>query len=132
MDTAAREELIRRNIEAWNSPDWEAELGRLWQPDAAVVAPEGWPEAGRFQGLEAVRQQFRRVKDSWSGERLTVEEISHAGPRSLARMTWRLRGEASGVDMDTTMWSLYSFREGRIADVAFFQDGDAAKAAAAE
>lgn len=30
MNTAAREQLIRRNIDAWNSPDWEAELGRLW------------------------------------------------------------------------------------------------------
>ena len=35
-----------------------AGVAELYAPDAFMVAPEGWPEGGRFEGRDAVMRQY--------------------------------------------------------------------------
>jgi hypothetical protein len=61
VDFQEREAILRASLDGWNSPEWETELRRIWDPEGAVVAPEGWPESGTFAGWDAMIEQWRRL-----------------------------------------------------------------------
>jgi ketosteroid isomerase-like protein len=124
-DDLPNESLLRRSVEAWNADDWEL-LESLWNPDGHILAPEGWPEAGRRDGWVAIREQFERIKDSWMEERVEVLAVRSVGERLLADIRWRVRGEASGAPLEVPMWMLCEFEEGRFLSIEYFLDhGDA-------
>jgi len=109
-ESSTNEPLLRRSIEAWNASDWET-LESLWDPAGAIVAPEGWPEYGVFEGWPAIREQLKRVKDSWTEEHVEVLSVRPAGERLLAEVRWIVRGEASGAPLEVVMWMLATVGE---------------------
>jgi ketosteroid isomerase-like protein len=56
-------EVVRAGFEAWNAGDMDA-LRELYDADAIMRPPEGWPEPGPFVGREAVMRQFQQNRDS--------------------------------------------------------------------
>ncbi|MGH2981505.1 MAG: nuclear transport factor 2 family protein [Solirubrobacterales bacterium] len=128
----AEEDLdhIRRSIDAWNRNDWEA-MEASATPEISIVAPEGWPESGVFEGWPAVRRQYERLKGSWSDERIEVLALDPVGDdRVLAHLHWTGHGETSGLDLDLRTWGLNTLEDGRITRTEFFLDRDAAMRAA--
>jgi ketosteroid isomerase-like protein len=123
------ESVLRRSIEAWNADDWNT-LKSLWNPTGHIVAPDGWPEAGRRDGWDAMRQQWRRIKDSWTEERVELLAVRSLGDRLLADIRWTVRGEASGAALEVDMWMLCAFQEGRFTSLHYFLDHEAALAEA--
>jgi ketosteroid isomerase-like protein len=123
------ESVLRRSIDAWNANDWEV-LESLWNPDGTIVAPEGWPEPGPREGWDAIREQFERIKDSWTEERAEVLSIRPIGDRLFAEIRWTVRGEASGAPLEVGMWMLCDLEGGRFSAIEYFLDRDAAHAAA--
>jgi ketosteroid isomerase-like protein len=106
-------EVVRRFYEAWNAGDMNA-LGELYDPDAVVRAPDGWPEPGPFVGREAVMRQFRQMRETWdadAGEPLS--DFIDAGDRVVVRFVWRGAGHGPESTMEFTV--VYTLREGRIA-----------------
>ena len=130
MDSGEREELVRRSIEAWTSEDWEQALSELWSPTGVIVAPEGWPESGTFEGWEAMVEQWRRIKDSWAEERIEEVSVQSVDDRVLAEFRWSLRGEASGAPLEVQGWILCEFDGERLSKMTYFLDGDEARGAA--
>jgi ketosteroid isomerase-like protein len=124
-------DLVRRSIEGWNENDWET-LRAIWDPEGEIVAPEGWPEAGTFQGWDQLLDQWRRVKDSWNEEHAEAHSLTPVGDRVLAEGVWSMTGEASGAPVEVEMGMLYEFRGGRISRIRYFLDRKAARAAAEE
>jgi ketosteroid isomerase-like protein len=123
-------ELIRRTVEAWNRDDWAA-MERDVVPEIAVQAPEGWPEAGTFEGWPAVRAQYERVKESWSDEHLEVIDITAAGDgRFLVHLSWTGHGEASGLEFDLPLWNIYTVVDGKVTRIDFHFDAYEARRAA--
>jgi ketosteroid isomerase-like protein len=128
----SNEAVLRRSIEMWNKDDWEA-LEALWDPEGAIVAPTGWPEPGPRHGWTEIREQFGRIKDSWTKEQVEVLSVTdHAEERLLARVRWTVKGEASGAPLSTDMWMLCDFRDGLFTRIQYFLDREAAEAAAEE
>jgi hypothetical protein len=125
-----REAIVRASIEAWNSDDWEKGLQSIWDPDGVIVPPEGWPESGTFAGWEAMLEQWRRIKDSWSEERVDLISTEPAGTSVLAHVRWALRGEASGAPLDVQVWILCEFEGERLSKMTYCLDREAADAAA--
>jgi ketosteroid isomerase-like protein len=123
------EEILRRSLEAWNENDWET-LEKLWDPEGEIVAPEGWPESGVRKGWPAIRDQFDRIKDSWSAERVEVLTVGQEGDRLLAHIQWIVRGEASGAPLEVEMWMVCEFHGERFSRIQYFLDGAAARQAA--
>ncbi len=78
MDSASREALLRRSVEAWNADDFD-QLASIWQNDGTIVSPEGWPEPGTFRGWDALVAQWRRLKDSWDDEHVELISTETAG-----------------------------------------------------
>jgi ketosteroid isomerase-like protein len=129
MGAAENEELVRLGIEAWNAGDWGF-LEALHAPDAEVIAPNGWPEAGTFVGWDAIHPQYRRLKEAWSWERIDVRILESVGERVLAGTRWITHGQASGIEMDQELWVVYEFADERIARLLYFLDEEPARAAA--
>jgi ketosteroid isomerase-like protein len=122
-------EVVRRSFEAWNANDWPA-LEAAYDPDVIADPPEGWPEGEIAHGWDAVRVQFKRIKDAWEVERVVVDEVEEVGDRVLAQFRWVGRGKASGVDVDLPFWALFKVREARIVRLKYFLSRENAVSAA--
>jgi ketosteroid isomerase-like protein len=125
------EAVLRRSIEAWNEDDYET-LETLWHPDGEIVPPEGWPEPATPSGWPAIREQFRRIKDSWTEERAVLGAVEPIGDRLLGQFRWSVRGDASGAPLQVAMWMLCEFDGGRFTRISYFLDERAARQAAEE
>jgi ketosteroid isomerase-like protein len=130
MGPEDREALVRRSIEAWNADDWEKQLEAIWSPDGTIVAPEGWPEAGAFNGWPAMLEQWRRIKGSWAEERVDLIEAEPVGDRVLAQVHWVMQGEASGAPLEVDVSIVSEFQGERLSRMAYFLDRESARAAA--
>src|SRR3954447_23930610 len=132
MDAAERERLARRSIDAWNAQNWENELRKVWKPDGVIVAPEGWPESGSFEGWPAMVAEWQRIKGSWAAERADPIEVESIGERVLAHIRWELQGDASGAPLESDVYFVCEFEEDRISKMSYFLDPETARAAATE
>jgi ketosteroid isomerase-like protein len=125
------ESVLRRSIEAWNEDDYET-LESLWSPDGEIVPPEGWPEPATPSGWPAIKEQFLRIKDSWTEERADLMTVEPIGNRILGHLRWSVRGEASGAPLEVAMWMLCDFDGRRFTRIRYFLDERAARQAAEE
>jgi ketosteroid isomerase-like protein len=132
IEVEQKMELVRRSIDAWNASDWEKGLGSIWDPAGEIVAPEGWPEAGTFEGWPALVDQWRRIKDSWTEDHVELRSVRQVGNRLLAEVLWAMKGEASGAPLEVEAWMLYDFRGERISKIQYFIDRETAMAAVDE
>ena len=128
MGEKQNEEIARRTVEAWNAGDWEL-LKALYSPEIEVVAPKEWPEGGTFNGWEAVRRQFERLKDSWSEERYAIDTVRSAGDKVLVVGRWLGRGETSGLDLDLQTCLVYTIADDRVVRIEYYLDENDARRA---
>lgn len=130
MDSAERESLVRRSIDAWNADDWENQLSAIWSPEGTIVSPEGWPESGEFRGWPAMLEQWRRIKGAWAEDRVEVVELESIGDRVLGSLRWALQGEASGAPLEVDVAILCEFEGERLSKMTYFLDRESARATA--
>lgn len=112
--------MIRAAFEAWNTGDMDA-LHELYDPDAILRAPEGWPEPGPYVGREGVMRQFEQMRQTWDAD--TVQPISDfidAADRVVVRFTWH--GAGRGPEAGFEMTGVFTVRRGRIAIQEYFWD----------
>jgi len=120
-------EVVRAVYETWNAGDMDA-FSEMYDPDAILRSPEGWPEPGPFVGREAIMREWEHVREAWNAD--VVEPISDfidAGDRVAVRHTWRVAGRGPGVNVEIT--NVLTVRKGRIVYQEFFWDhGEALEA----
>jgi ketosteroid isomerase-like protein len=106
-------EIVRRSLDGWNRGDFDA-----W---GAGAHPEiEWRSAisGQFQGPETVSrglEEMRRFWDDWhSVWDLTVEvaEARDLGDVVLVLGHMRMRGEGSGIEVDSPVAYVFEFEGG--------------------
>ena len=96
-------------------------LRELYDPDAIMRPPEGWPESEPFVGRDAVMRQFEQLRSTWDAD--TVEPISDpidVGDRVVVRTSWRRGGPGARVNLEMTQ--VLTVRKGRIVYLEFFWD----------
>jgi ketosteroid isomerase-like protein len=71
-------------------------------------------EESASQGLDAVRASFVRWKSEWDDYEVHPEEFEPVGDRVLATVYLRARGRASGIEVDTRFYDVYTVRDGKI------------------
>jgi ketosteroid isomerase-like protein len=73
----------------------------LWDPEAHLTSPDGWPEQGPFVGREAIVEQFERLRADWSEWRFEDFEVKAApGEWVVLSFRWHTRGATSGIETD--------------------------------
>jgi ketosteroid isomerase-like protein len=113
-------EIMRAYFEAWNAGDMDA-VRELYDPDAILRMPEGWPEPGPYVGREAVWREIEQLRDSWDADAFEqVSDFIDVGDRVAARFIWR--GEGRGPEANMEYTHVYTLRKGKIFGVEFFSD----------
>jgi ketosteroid isomerase-like protein len=113
-------EVVRAVYATWNAGDMDA-LRDLYDPDAIMRPPEGWPEPGPFVGREAVMREWEQVREVWNAD--VVEPISdfiEAGDRVAVRHAWRVAGQ--GPEMNFEITNVLTLRQSMIVYHEFFRD----------
>jgi ketosteroid isomerase-like protein len=84
-----------------------------------------------YRGHEGLRQFFRDYRDPWAAIEDECEELIDAGERVISVVSTHARGKASGADVEiTSQAGIWTLRDGKIVDVAWFATRAAALSAA--
>jgi SnoaL-like domain len=98
--TQANVDLVLESIRRFR-PEGLDDWAKLWDPDARLTVPEGYPEPGPYVGLEAVRGAFDTFLESFPAvEFEDVEVVATSGPWVVVTYRVPVRGAASGVETD--------------------------------
>jgi hypothetical protein len=96
-------------------------LGGLWDADAILRMPEGWPEPGPFVGREAVMRQFQQLRETWDADALKlISDFIHAADRVAVRFVWHGAGHGPESNIEAT--GVYTVRKGKIRTIDFVWD----------
>ena len=113
-------ETMKAAFEAWNAGDMDA-TRELYDPDAIMRSPEGWPEPGPFVGRDAVMRQIEQLSETWDADALEpITDFLPAGDRVAVRFIWR--GAGHGPESNMEFSGVYTVRNGRIFGLEFFWD----------
>jgi ketosteroid isomerase-like protein len=87
-------------------------------------------DEGPSHGPDAMRYDFERWTSAFEDLRVTVEEIIDAGDQVVVVAHHQGRGRASGVEVDTRFYEVYTLREGKVSRVdEYIERADALEAA---
>ncbi|MGH2955514.1 MAG: nuclear transport factor 2 family protein [Solirubrobacterales bacterium] len=122
-------EIVLRQWRAWSAGDLEGQI-RFYHPDVVVLAPEGWPEGPRFEGVEAWKRQSARLHETWEDASAEVDEIEAVGEdRVIVRLRYVTTGK-DGIAFETPMATAFLLEGGLITRVEYFWEmSDAVRAA---
>jgi len=113
-------EIVRASFEAWNARDMAA-YRELYDPDAVLRMPEGWPEPGPYYGREAAMRQFEQLNDAWeTHDAEPIGDYIDAADRIVVRFIWHGLGRGPEANLDLT--TVFTVRKGKILGLEFFWD----------
>jgi ketosteroid isomerase-like protein len=105
-------EILNRGIARYNQRDIDGFLD-LAHPElewhSAFVAVEG----SVFRGLSATREYFAEIARTWEIFQLNPREYLSAGDIVIAACDCYGKGRASGVEINTPIWTVWWFREAK-------------------
>lgn len=124
--SAQNEETIRRLLDAFNRRD-KSSWVELCDPELEWFPPAEWPENAAASGAEGAWDLLTALDDPWQEGPYELGEVTTRGDdRLAARITRRVRGRTSGVDVDFAYWNVATFRDGKLARSEWFLDRDQA------
>jgi ketosteroid isomerase-like protein len=107
-------ETIRRSFGAFDRRDRSAWLEFRYQ-DLEVVPVGAWPEADVIRGREAAWDFYVEAAAAFEPRAYGDAEILEAGSdKVLVHQRNKMRGRASGVDVELNYWVVVTFRAGKI------------------
>ncbi|HEX4563144.1 MAG TPA: nuclear transport factor 2 family protein [Solirubrobacteraceae bacterium] len=122
--------VTRSWFETWNRGDLDA-FAELYAPDAEMIPPASWVEAGRLSGRAEIRRFFEGLKEAWEGEDTAIlHELFAARELVVSRMDWVVRGRVSGIETKLAITNVNSIVEGKIVRQEHYLDHDDALRAA--
>ena len=127
-------DTVRQSLVAFDRRDRAAWLA-LRDEDYEVVAAAVWPDAGVVRGREAAWKFYADAADTFEPRAFaaTVDVVDAGADKVLVHQHHRLRGRASGAEVDFDFWVVATFRDGKIVrDEWFTTRADALKAVGLE
>jgi ketosteroid isomerase-like protein len=117
-------ESVRRWLAAMSDEDFDAAIA-LTHPDVEFVPPGGQPP---YRGAESLRQWME--PDAFQGQSFEALEIVAAEDGTvLVKHRVTARGASSGIELDVTSWSVWTFdADGLITHGEVFLEHEADKA----
>ena len=114
-------QVVQASFDAWNAPDMDA-YRELYDPDAILRMPVGWPEPGPFFGREAVMRQFEQLKETWENADIAepIGDFIDVADRVVVRFIWR--GAGHGPEAKLEMTAVFTVRKGSIFALETFWD----------
>jgi ketosteroid isomerase-like protein len=123
-------EIVRRSYEAFNSRDLTL-IGNVLHPDFELnLSSSMGLDRGNYVGEGGLRRFFESYWDAFESISIEVEELIGSGDAIVAIIRVRARGTGSGVEVDARGPHLWSFRDGKVVGLAFYEHLDEALEAA--
>ena len=125
-------EAFKRGLEAGNRGDVETLLGVLdpevaWH--SALHALLGG-EATVYRGHDGVREMLRDLYEAFDEIHFEISEIRDLGDRLVAIGRSRVRGKASGADVESPIGFVTEFKNGKAISIRNYLDPEEALEAA--
>ena len=120
-------EIVRKAIAyEYDGVGGRAEAEAIFDPEV-VLNPM---DEKASSGFDAMRADMERWASAFDELTVTIEEIIDAGGRVVVVAHHQGRGKASGVEVDTRFYEVYSLREGKVSRVdEYTERGEALEAA---
>ena len=109
---------LERFFAAFESGD-EATQAALLHPDFLIVEADGLPYGGAYHGLAGWQALAAKIFATWSDAKIAPQFIlgEDDGDRFAAMHHMKGRSSRSGLPFDTSIFELWSFRDGLIVDI---------------
>jgi ketosteroid isomerase-like protein len=121
-------ELVANAYAAFARGDNNTALS-YYDPDVEFSQPADEPGGGTYYGVDGVVDAFQKWLAPWDEYRVDLEEITDHGEHVLARTRHHMQGKASGVEVEKTIFQLWTVRNRRIVRVRMYYDEAEALAA---
>jgi uncharacterized protein len=105
-------EILRGAYEALNEGDIERALAVL-DEHAEWCEHSDLPEAGLYQGRDAIRTFLKEFLESWQDFHQETEELIPGDGRVLIMLRSKVRGKGSGIAVEGQYAHLWTMRDGR-------------------
>jgi ketosteroid isomerase-like protein len=116
-------EVVRPAIEAYATGDRDAYLAFMAEDIEIRPDVSRFPEAKPFGGRDEFRRFLADTDQGWEGgATAVVREIFPVGDRVVVRADWGGKGRASGIDLFSSLTSIYTVQDGQITKIEFFFD----------
>ena len=102
-------EIVREAWDAYSRGDYRL-LEGFHDPHIVVISLED----GALYGNDAVLANYKRWNESWEWAESTLEEVIGRGDRVFVAVRFHGRGRASGVEVDSRFYEVYTLRAGKV------------------
>ena len=102
-------EIVREALDAYSRRDYDRVEG-FHDPHIVVITLED----GVVYGNDAVLANYKRWNEAWERAETTVEEVIGRGDRVFLAVRFQGRGRASGIEIDTRLYEVYTLRDGKV------------------
>jgi ketosteroid isomerase-like protein len=120
-------ELLRAALEDYNEArGLEAFFALLADDIVWDLSRSPFPEAGVYQGVDAVRSWFRGLRDAFGEVRYEVEKQRELNEQVVQLVRITGRGPGSQIPVDYSFAPVYTFRDRKIARMDRYDDWAAA------
>ena len=118
-------EVVREAWDAYSRGDYDRIAG-FHDPHIVVVTLED----GAVYGNDAVLANYERWDEAWEEAETTLEEVIGHGDRVFVAARFHARGRASGVEVETRLYEVYTVRDGKVLRIDEYATRDEALEAA--
>jgi ketosteroid isomerase-like protein len=127
--------IVRAIFEGGASTSKEAILSALPEVVPALFHPDAeWVEAPErvdskiYRGHDGIRESFEHWLGQWDDYRVTAERFEDHGDHVLVVIHESGEGHGSGASADATIYTVFTFRDGKVSRYLEFYDESAARA----
>ena len=122
--------VVRRFVDAFNRLDIDAALADA-DPDIVLKEWVEAPGAQAYHGCDGVRAAISNWFETWEWMQVEIKDITEVSDVCvLVTLYQRAKGTGSGIEVDLTTYNVYSFRDGKVKELALYMERDAALEAA--
>lgn len=123
-------EALRQGFESYNRDGVEAIVG-LFDPEfEAVVPADVSVEPDTYRGVDGIRRYFAAFEGAMDNVQFHFEQYVPAGEHLLTNIRLTARGVGTGIEVEQSVWQLWTMRDGRAVRMEAFGDREDAERAA--
>jgi ketosteroid isomerase-like protein len=118
-------EIVRRMAEVFNSGGADA-IRRFFHPEIEWREDPTFPEAGVYQGVDAVAQYNEQFLAQFADISYEAHDLVDEGEHVIANIRVQGTGNASGAAFEVSAWWAFTCRDGQVFRVYSYLERGAA------